>query len=88
MNGDLWMSSPLFLSTASRRPRSKEAKKLGAFHCTNYVGDYPTHYSNLNQSYKNRARAGEMAQWLRALTALPEVLSSIPSNYTVAHNHP
>ena len=22
-----------------------------------------------------------MAQWLRALTALPEVLSSIPSNY-------
>jgi hypothetical protein len=31
--------------------------------------------------------AGEMAQWLRALTALPEVLSSIPSNYMVAHNH-
>jgi hypothetical protein len=28
-----------------------------------------------------------MAQWLRALSALPEVLSSIPSNYTVAHNH-
>jgi hypothetical protein len=30
---------------------------------------------------------GEMAQWLRALTALPEVLSSIPSNHMVAHNH-
>jgi hypothetical protein len=29
-------------------------------------------------------RAGEMAQWLRALTALPEVLSSIPSNHMVA----
>jgi hypothetical protein len=28
-----------------------------------------------------------MAQWLRALTALPEVLSSIPSNHMVAHNH-
>jgi len=28
-----------------------------------------------------------MAQWLRALTALPEVLSSIPSNYMVARNH-
>jgi hypothetical protein len=27
--------------------------------------------------------AGEMAQRLRALTALPEVLSSIPSNYMV-----
>ena len=31
--------------------------------------------------------AGEMAQWLRALTALPEVLSSIPSNCMVAHSH-
>ena len=32
--------------------------------------------------------AGEMAQQLRALTALPEVLSSNPSNHIVAHNHP
>jgi hypothetical protein len=32
-------------------------------------------------------RAGEIAQWLRALTALPEVLNSIPSNHMVAHNH-
>jgi hypothetical protein len=31
--------------------------------------------------------AREMAQRLRALTALPEVLSSIPSNHMVAHNH-
>ena len=28
-----------------------------------------------------------MAQQLRALTALPGVLSSIPSNHMVAHNH-
>ena len=28
---------------------------------------------------KNWNGAGEMAQWLRELTALPEVLSSIPS---------
>jgi len=28
-----------------------------------------------------------MAQRLGALTALPEVLSSIPSNHMVAHNH-
>jgi hypothetical protein len=33
------------------------------------------------------AGAGEMAQWFRALTALPEVLSSFPSNDMVAHNH-
>jgi hypothetical protein len=31
--------------------------------------------------------AGDMAQWLRALTTFPEVLSSIPSNQMVAHNH-
>jgi hypothetical protein len=31
--------------------------------------------------------AEEMAQWLKAMTALPEVLSSIPSNHMVAHNH-
>jgi hypothetical protein len=33
------------------------------------------------------SRAGEMDQQLKALTALPEVLSSILSNYMVAHNH-
>jgi hypothetical protein len=32
-------------------------------------------------------RAGEMAQWLRALTALLKVLSSNLSNHMVAHNH-
>jgi hypothetical protein len=31
--------------------------------------------------------AGEMAQRLRAQTALPKVPSSNPSNYMVAHNH-
>jgi hypothetical protein len=32
--------------------------------------------------------AGEMAQPVKALTALLKVLSSIPSNHMVAHNHP
>jgi hypothetical protein len=36
---------------------------------------------------KLHERAGEMAQQLTALTALPEVLCSIPSNHIVAHNH-
>jgi hypothetical protein len=31
--------------------------------------------------------AEEMAQQVRALTALPEVLSSNPSSHMVAHNH-
>jgi hypothetical protein len=38
--------------------------------------------------FKNKkSGAGEMAQRLRALSALPKVLSSIPSNHIVAHNH-
>jgi hypothetical protein len=39
------------------------------------------------QFLKRQNRAGEMAQWLRALTALPKVLSSNSSNHMVAHNH-
>jgi hypothetical protein len=48
----------------------------------------------------NKTGAGEMAQWLRALPgggeisqqlrtliALPEVMSSIPSNHMVVHKH-
>jgi hypothetical protein len=31
--------------------------------------------------------AGEMAQWVRALTALPKVQNSNPSNHMVAHNY-
>jgi hypothetical protein len=31
--------------------------------------------------------ASETAQWVRALTALPKVLSSNSSNHVVAHNH-
>ena len=38
-------------------------------------------------SKKLKHRAGEMVQRLRALDVLPEVLSSIPSNHMVAHNH-
>jgi hypothetical protein len=33
------------------------------------------------EGFENLSRAGEMAQWLRALAALPEDLSSNPSNY-------
>jgi hypothetical protein len=36
-------------------------------------------------AYRKPSQAGDMAQWLRALTALPEVLSSNPSNHMVAH---
>jgi hypothetical protein len=35
----------------------------------------------------NKLGAGEIDQWLRELTALLEMLSSIPNNPMVAHNH-
>lgn len=31
---------------------------------------------------------GKITQWLRVLAALPEVLSSIPSNHMVTYNQP
>jgi hypothetical protein len=40
------------------------------------------------KSLEEEEGAGEMAQRLRAPTALPEVLSSNPDNHMVAHNHP
>jgi hypothetical protein len=35
----------------------------------------------------SEAGTGEMAQQLRVLIALPKVLSLIPGNHMVAHNH-
>jgi hypothetical protein len=45
-----------------------------------------TYIHNIH-TYINLSWAGEMAQWLRAVNSLPEVMSSIPSNHIVAHNH-
>ena len=50
---------------------------------------------NINSTYVQTIKscsskqwwAVEMAQWLGALTAFLEVLSSILSNHMVAHNH-
>ena len=43
----------------------------------------------LAQALKKETRpgTGEMAQRLRALVALPVVLSSVPHNHMVVHNH-
>ena len=38
--------------------------------------------------FETELQTGEMVQWSRALTVLPKVLSSNPSNHMVAHNHP
>jgi hypothetical protein len=59
---------------------------------TKWVPRQPGLYrETLSQKTKNKQKkfigAGEMAQQLRALTALPKVLSSIPGNHMVANNH-
>jgi hypothetical protein len=41
----------------------------------------------LEQDVELHLWAGEIVQWLRALTVLPEVLSLIPRNHMVTHNH-
>jgi hypothetical protein len=38
--------------------------------------------------FSPQIRSGEMAHWLSALAAPPEVLSLILSNHVVAHNQP
>jgi hypothetical protein len=48
----------------------------------------PKPVSHRISTVKNREKAGEMAQRLRALTTLPKAPSSNPSNHMVAHNHP
>ena len=52
---------------------------------------YSNHHSNLELEPKRDLKiaegAGEMAQQVKALTTLPKVLSSNPSNHMVAHNH-
>jgi hypothetical protein len=52
------------------------------------VSEGPVSYSLASEiPYIEIKGAGELAQWLRALTALPEVMSLVPSNHIAAHNH-
>jgi hypothetical protein len=46
-----------------------------------------TRSTGVQWAFKKWVEAAKMAQRLRALTVLSEVLSSIPSNFMVAHNH-
>jgi hypothetical protein len=56
-------------------------------HILSHNQDRKTHTGNSLSLLKHQSWAGELAQWLRALTALPEDLSSNPSNHMVAQNH-
>jgi len=67
------------------REREKDRKQPRSRVCKQQRG----HVTRLeNPPIKDpHSQAGEMAQWLGAPTALPEVMSSIPSNHMVVHGH-
>jgi hypothetical protein len=48
------------------------------------------HVDSISIDIKNNPSRGleRWLRWLRALTALPKVLSLNPNNHMVAHNHP
>jgi hypothetical protein len=67
-------------------PKSDKGDGLNKYKELNEVGKSVQDIKN-NSMKRYVRRVREMAHRLRALTALPEVLSSIPSNHMVAHNH-
>jgi hypothetical protein len=70
-----WAGEDSCLGEGRKKWHSLFEKKLGrAFACV------PAVRSAIN-------RAGEMAQWLRTLTTVPEVPSSIPNNHVVTQDH-
>ena len=73
------------LGVASIRLTCEQVSRVFSWLMINMDSGSPGHV--LLRCVRKQFRAGEMAQRLRALAALPEVLSSIPSNHMVAHNH-
>ena len=63
-----------------------DGQKLAACVCSIPT---PTGQPGLHEILSKKEKKGtvKVAQWVRALTALLEVLSSNPSNHMVAHNH-
>jgi hypothetical protein len=78
--------APFHLYCSSKKLPGKETLTSG--HSREEISLSLKHVQLLARNAEGEA--GKMAQGLRvrALTALPEALSSIPSNHMVAHNHP
>ena len=75
------------LNDANTRERTSSRVRKASFFLTDFHKRKLTELSCHKNILKEKLGAREMAQWLRELTALPKVLSSIPSNYMVTHNH-
>jgi len=74
------------LIPASRRQRQEDLSELEAS-LVYRESSRAARATQRNSVSKTKNRAAEMAQRLRALTALPEVLSSNPNNHMETHNH-
>jgi hypothetical protein len=75
---ELWQNQDY--STANKTEQTTKTKK-----CT--IETHSSFISIATFVLKYAHEAGEMAQTVRALTALPKVLSSNPRNHMVANNH-
>ena len=79
--------TPIIISHLRIRKPFPHFLCLIKIYCLSSHSTAVTKHSDLSNLEKAALGAGEMAQRLRALPALPKVLSSIPSNHMVAHNH-
>ena len=87
--GTVLISCPCISPQSGRKPslyqcyQNSDGLRLG-----NRVGERGSRVLRVIASLRSlEVGAGEMAQRLRALTALPQILSSNPSNHMVTHNH-
>lgn len=51
------------------------------------LGDSVEEAVGLSLTLRSQERAGELALWLRELTALAEDSGSVPSTHMMGHNH-
>jgi hypothetical protein len=65
--------------------KKKHRLKCERIHCS-FSKHRNTYFCDLVKILQRGA--GEMAQRVRALTALPKVMSSNPNSHMVDHNHP
>jgi hypothetical protein len=73
-------------ATESNLGRKRFTVSYSSFHNEGKKAGVETQGRTSNRNH--RGGAGEMAQRVRALTSLPKVMSSNPSNHMVDHKHP
>jgi hypothetical protein len=78
---------PCLVKQKTKPNQEQQQQNLGPSWYDKIIYWFSTYAESLTY-FKLGNGADEIAQRVRALTALPKVLSSNPSNHMVAHNHP